>query len=97
MKVVTARIPDEYLKELKIIEREEQAERAEVIRRLLADSIKRWKIKRALNLLNERKVTLRKAASIAGVSYVEMLDLASAHKIDIGYSLEELERDTRNW
>lgn len=95
MKVVTARIADEHFKDLKIIEREEQADRAEVIRRLLADAIKRWKIKKALDLLKGYKVTLRKAASVAGVSYIEILDLASEHKIDIGYSLEELEKDTR--
>lgn len=95
MKVVTARIADEHFKDLKIIEREEQADRAEVIRRLLADAIKRWKIKKALDLLREHKVTLRKAASVAGISYIEILDLASEHKIDIGYSLEELERNTR--
>lgn len=95
MKVVTARIADEHFKDLKIIEKEEQADRAEVIRRLLGDAIKRWKIKKALDLLREHKVTLRKAASIAGISYIEILDLASEHRIDIGYSLEELERDTR--
>lgn len=96
MKVVTARIADEHFKDLKIIEKEEQADRAEVIRRLLGDAIKRWKIKKALDLLREHKVTLRKAASVAGISYIEILDLASEHKIDVGYSLEELERNTRN-
>ncbi|MBI5254070.1 MAG: UPF0175 family protein [Euryarchaeota archaeon] len=96
MKVITARIADEHFKDLKIIEKEEQADRAEVIRRLLDDAIKRWKIKKALDLLREHKVTLRKAASVAGISYIEILDLASKHKIDIGYSLEELERNTRN-
>lgn len=96
MKVITARIAEEHFRDLKLIEREEQADRAEVIRRLLADAIKRWKTKKALDLLREHKITLRKAASIAGVSYVEMLDLASEYKIDIGYALEELEKDVGN-
>jgi len=96
MKVITARIADENFKDLKLIEKEEQADRAEVVRRLLSEAIKRWKIKKALELLKEHKVTLRKAAAMAGVSYIEMLDLASEQKIDIGYSLEELEKDTRN-
>ena len=39
---------------------------------------------------------MRKAASIASVSYVEMLDLASKHGIDMGYSLEEIKRDVRD-
>lgn len=79
-----------------MIEKDEHADRAEVIRKLLAKGIKEWKLKKAIELLREHKVTLRKAANIASVSYVEMLDLASKHGIDVGYSLEEMERDFRN-
>jgi predicted HTH domain antitoxin len=79
-----------------MIEKDEHADRAEVIRKLLAKGIKEWKLKKAIELLREHKVTLRKAANIASVSYVEMLDLASKYGIDVGYSLEEMERDFRN-
>lgn len=96
MRVITARISDEYFKDLQMIEKEEHADRAEVIRKLLAKGIKEWKLKRALESLRERRVTLRKAASIASISYVEMLDLASKHGIDIGYSSKDVERDMRN-
>ncbi len=96
MKVITARISEEYFEDLERIEKEEHADRAVVIRKLLAKGIKEWKLKNALELLREHKVTLRRAASIASVSYVEMLDLASKHGIDSGYSLEEMERDFRN-
>ncbi len=96
MRVITARISEEYFEDLERIEKEEHADRAEVIRKLLAKGIKEWKLKRALEMLRERKVTLRKAANIASISYVEILDLASKHGIDIGYSLEEMERDIRN-
>ncbi|RLF96238.1 hypothetical protein DRN58_09910 [Thermococci archaeon] len=50
-----------------------------------------WKKERALELLKDHKITIRKAASMADVAYVEMLELAK--KLDIGYDLEELERD----
>lgn len=95
MKVITARIPDKYLRDLEEIEREEHTERAEVIRKLLADAIKNWKQKKVLELLRGHKITLRKAASFAGLTYIEVLDLASREGIDIGYSLDELERDLR--
>ena len=93
MKVITSRISKEYFDDLKMIEKDEQADRAEVIRKLLAKGIKEWKLKKAIELLREHKVTLRKAAKIASVSYVEMLNLASKHGIDIGYTLEDLEKD----
>jgi predicted HTH domain antitoxin len=95
IKVITGRVPEEHFRDLKRIEKEEHADRATVIRKLLAEGIKQWKIKRAIDLLRAHKVTLRKAASMAGITYVEMLDLASKYKIDIGYSLEELEKDMR--
>ena len=93
MKVITARIPEKYLQDLKEIEREEHTERAEVIRKLLADAIKNWKQKKVLELLKEHKITFRKAASFAGLTYVEVLDLVSREGIDIGYSPDELEKD----
>ena len=93
MKVITARIEDKYFEDLKRIEKEEQTERAEVMRKLLANAIKEWKIRKALELLKSHKATIRKAAKLANVSYVEMMTLASKADIDIGYSLRELRKD----
>jgi len=93
MKVVTVRIDDKHFEDLVKIEKDESADRAEIMRRLLARAIKEWKIKKALTLLKERKVTLRKAAEIADVDYAEILDLTSNADIDIGYNLRELRGD----
>lgn len=93
MKVITTRIEDKYFEDLKKIEKEEQTERAEITRKLLASAIKEWKTKKALKLLKEHKITIRKAAALAETSYVEMLDLASKADIDIGYTLKELRKD----
>ena len=60
----------------------------------LNNSIKERKIKKSLELLKARKVTIRKAAKLADISYVEMLDFASKADVDIGYSLDELRRET---
>ena len=58
----------------------------------LTSSIKERKIKKALGLLKARKITIRKAAKLADVSYAEMLDFASKADVDIGYPLDELRR-----
>ena len=60
---------------------------------MLAKAIKDWKLKRALDLLKERKVTVRRAAALAGISYLEMFDLMSKSDIDIGYTLKDLRKD----
>ena len=44
------------------------------------------RVKKALELLKEDKVTIRKAAKLANVSYLEMVDLASKADIKIKYS-----------
>ncbi len=93
MKVITARIPEKELRDLALIEREEKVDRAEVVRKLLAESIKKWKVEKAISLLRERKATIRTAAKFAGISYAEMLDLAADSGIDIGYSLKDLQKD----
>ena len=93
MKTVTARIPDSLLKDLEGIEREEKAERANIIRRLLDNAVKNWKIKGALHKLNDGRITRRTAAKQAGLTYVEMLDRAKEADISVGYSMEDLQRD----
>ncbi len=93
MRVITTRIEDNCFEDLKTIEKDEQTEKAEVIRRLLSAAIKDWKRRKALDLLKERKVTIRRAAALADVSYTEMLDLTSKADIDIGYAVKDLRKD----
>lgn len=95
MEVITARIEEKDFKILKQIEKEEKTELAGVLRKLLSNSIKEWKIKKALELLKDHKITIRKAASFAEVSYIEMLDLMAKADIDIGYTLQDLKRDIK--
>ena len=61
----------------------EKRDRAEAIRRLLSNATKHWKMEKALELLRGGKVTVRRAAKIAEVTYVEMLDLSSQKDIAI--------------
>jgi predicted HTH domain antitoxin len=83
MKTITARIPEELLKEIEVVCDVEKSDRAEVLRRLLDNAMREWKLRRAIELLRDNKVTLRKAAKMAGRKYVEMLDLASKNNIPI--------------
>ncbi len=93
MKTVTTRIPKKEQKWLEELEKESGAQRSEVLRRLIEKGLNEWRKKKALELLRNHKATVRTAAEIAGVTYIEMLELASEEGIDIGYDLKELERD----
>lgn len=93
METITTRVPDKIYQDIKRIEEEEKAERAEVIRRLLSDAIKRWKLEKALDMLREGRATLRTAAKFAGLTYIEMLDAAEAAGIPIDYTSSDLKLD----
>ncbi len=93
MKTVTARIPESLLSDIEGIEREEQAERAQVIRKLLDSAVRKWKTDKALEELREGRVTLRTASRRAGLTYVEMLDRTREAGISIDYSMNDLHRD----
>ena len=87
MKTVTVRIKESEFEDLKLIEQQEHIDRAEAVRKLLSFALKNWKIKTALDLIKQRKMTIRKAAELVGITYIEMLDLISKADIDIGYEL----------
>ncbi len=93
MKTVTTRIPEDDEELLAELEDELSADRSEVLRRLIRQGLEDWRKERALTQLQEQRITLRKAAEIAGVPYAEMLTLASEAGIEIGYTTEDLERD----
>lgn len=91
--IISTRVPDEIAKDLKEIEEEEKTDRATVVRKLLARAIQQWKMERALRLYREGKVTLWRAAKLAGVTLREMMDLAAKEGIQFQYTQKDLEED----
>ncbi len=90
MEVLTTRIPDDLLKSIQEIEKEERAERAEVVRRLLDRAVHDWKMAKALKMVQEGHWTVRRAARFAGLTYHEILDKMADLGIDSGPTLKEL-------
>lgn len=93
METVTTRIPEDDEEALAELEAELSADRSTVLRRLIRQGLEEWRKDRALEQLRDHRITLRKAAEIANMPYVEMLTLAAEEGIDVGYTTEDLERD----
>jgi predicted HTH domain antitoxin len=93
MKTVTTRIPEDEEETLAELEAEMSADRSEVLRRLIRQGLDDWRTERALDQLRDHNITLRTAAELADIPYVEMLTLASDEGIDVGYTTDDLERD----
>lgn len=93
MKTVTTRLPEDDEAALSELEAELTADRSEVLRRLIRRGLTDWRKEKALDQLRNHNVTLRRAAEIADVPYVEMLSLAAEEGIETGYTADDLERD----
>lgn len=93
MKTVTTRIPEDDEEALATLEEELMADRSEVLRRLIRKGLAEWRKEDALDQLRNHEITIRQAAELADVSYVEMLSLAAEKGIEVGYTVEDLERD----
>jgi len=93
--IISTRIPDDIARDLKEIEKEEQTDRATVVRKLLARAIEQWKMERALRLYREGKVTLWRAARLGGITLREMMELAAKQGIQFKYTSKDLEEDIK--
>ena len=90
-RAVTARLRKELLKEVEEVAKEESVDRSSAIQRLLKIGLKEYKMKKALNLYRDGKVTLWKAAELAGVSLREIMEAIKARDIPYQFDLEALE------
>ena len=48
------------------------------------------KKEKVLQMYKDRKITIRKASELLGLTYIETYDLIAKEGIDIGYSVEDL-------
>jgi|SRR3989338_35299 len=92
--LISVRLGKELENELAKVEKKWQADRSEIIRRLLYKAIQDWKIENALERLSAHKITLGKAAEEAGISRWEMMDIVKERKIDwLGLTPEKVSKE----
>lgn len=78
MKNVTIELPEEVFNKARI----DLKSASEEVRRLIA-----------LELYRERKISMSRAAEIAGMPLSEFISLSSSKEISIYYTIEDLEND----
>lgn len=93
MPTISVRLDKAALKEIEFLMREYRADKSEVMRRLLDRGLRQAKLEKALELLRQHKISIGKAAKLAGVTIYEMIELCKKHDVHIGYSKEDLKRD----
>jgi len=93
LEAVTTRLPRDMLREVERLAQNEKVDRSELIRRLLDFALQQKRIDEAARAYQEGKVTLWKAAEIAGISLRKMMELVRTKKITVSYTLDDLRRD----
>ncbi|MHA1651555.1 MAG: UPF0175 family protein [Candidatus Helarchaeota archaeon] len=90
MITISTRIDKKLLKEIEVIVKEKGIDRSDAIRQLLKIGLKEYKLEELLKALRERKITIWKAAEIAGITYREMLDKLRAYNVPFPLTKESL-------
>ena len=88
LKESTAGIIDELAEEFHI-------GRSALLTRIIEDGLQAELVKRSVRLYTEGKVSMWKAAQLAGVSFYEMMTEIKRHGIPLQYGVEDFEADIK--
>ncbi|MEX2684858.1 MAG: UPF0175 family protein [Candidatus Sigynarchaeota archaeon] len=90
---ITARLPEDLVREIEKISKAEQLDKSSVIRRLLAKAIAQWNLEYALEAYQKGDVSLGRATEMAKVSIWTFMARLNERKIPLNYSVDDLEAD----
>ncbi|MHA1378399.1 MAG: UPF0175 family protein [Candidatus Helarchaeota archaeon] len=93
MITISARIDKEILDEIDKIVQKLDIDRSVAIRNLLKIGINEHKIREALDLVRQKKISIWKAAELADLTYREVLDKLKEQNIPFPISKEEILRE----
>lgn len=94
-KLMTFRLPVEVDKEIEELASKEDTDKSKLLRELILLGVKEKRLKEALRLYVQGKITLWKAARISGFSLWEMIEIVRERKIPAQYGERELKEDLK--
>jgi len=94
MVTTSVRLPEDVIQEIEKLSREEGVEKGTLIRKLLTESLREYRINKAMEMYRSGKASLWRASEIAGITYREALEELKKRNIPFRYDLEDLEIDT---
>ncbi|MCS4540894.1 MAG: UPF0175 family protein [Euryarchaeota archaeon] len=95
METVAMRISKDLWRELEKITEIEALSKSDALRKMLEKGIKEWKKDLALQLLQQGKITLWKAAKMAEVTIWDMLDLTEKKGISLPIKAKDIIEDIK--
>jgi len=94
MGTIATRVAEEVEEYITQVMKAEGLDKSSTIRKLLLKGIDQWRLERAIEGLKSGKVTISKAAEMAGITIYEMVEIVREKKIDyIHITRAELEEE----
>ncbi|MCK5723470.1 MAG: UPF0175 family protein [Gammaproteobacteria bacterium] len=93
METVSVRLPEKYLREIEEACKQEVVDKATMLRRLVDNGLIEYRSKKAFESYREGKVSLWKAAKMAGMTYRGALEELKKRNIPFRYEKEDLDVD----
>jgi predicted HTH domain antitoxin len=90
---IVTELPVKTLKEIEYWSEMEGTEKSIFLTELIDEGLHEWKMHKALSMYKDHRVTLWRAAEIAGVSLSELLAELPKQKIIFQYDMAELNED----
>ncbi|MFQ5887638.1 MAG: UPF0175 family protein [Candidatus Hydrothermarchaeales archaeon] len=87
---ISTRVYKTQLEEIEKLARKRGIDRSDAIRRLIDEGLRVERIQRAVELVRENKVTVWRAAEIAGVPYREILHIFKSENVPFPLTAKEL-------
>ncbi|MBU4202235.1 MAG: UPF0175 family protein [Candidatus Altiarchaeales archaeon] len=94
-KVISARVPVAVEKEIEEFAREKNYGKTKLFREIILTGLQKVREKHALDLYEQGRITLWRAAEMAGLSLWEMQDKVGEKKIPVKYDVEDAKEDIR--
>lgn len=96
MPLLSTRVPEELDEEIEWYAKKENVGKTIALRKVLDKGLKEIRLEHALELYQKGKITLMKAAEIAGISVWEILEIVRDKKVPMYYTLEDVEKDIKS-
>lgn len=81
------------MRKLRTLSKEEEKDRSTLVRELVSTGMKERFLERAIQLYKNGRITLWKAARIAGISLWEMTEVLRERRVEAAYGKRDLEAD----
>lgn len=92
-KLMTLRLPQKIDIEIESLASREDTDKSKLIRELIFLGIQEKKLREAIKLYAEGRISLWKAASLCDISLWKMIEIMKERKIPAQYGLKELKED----